>query len=414
MKCSLTSGLLVLFAGLACVAHADVVFAKRGLFGGQVQVRGKAPNTVIHIWQSDAPFGIRRYHNTGFTVVTDENGDGETATSNHSSGTLLTDYTLKTGSLEQVNSSQRPCLVLQSSRWFSALAPGDNPEVDLLLDPVTESPAGRLLQTWEPGMTMGLHLTPGEAQWLNSGLRLECEGDVQAQIIGFSAQQVMIRIVGDPSPLSGDRIRVRGLGVRALVPPGHSIGTWFSAQGTSRDFVDGALKFERNFPTPVQFEYQRVPVAGPRILEGVVHLEDYGPSAHDLPTCIEIRDPVTQATLETHTVTLHYGGRFWIAPGVPSGTYAVAVKASHWLRATRIQVVLNQPYNSGFTISLRNGDCDGDNEVAIGDYAVLSQAFGSLEGDQNYSADADLDGSGEIEIIDFAILSANFGLIGSD
>lgn len=66
------------------------------------------------------------------------------------------------------------------------------------------------------------------------------------------------------------------------------------------------------------------------------------------------------------------------------------------------------------SFSLLNGDCDGDNEVTIGDYAILSSAFGSCEGDPNWDPRADLNCDGCVDIGDFAILSANFGQAGDD
>ena len=62
--------------------------------------------------------------------------------------------------------------------------------------------------------------------------------------------------------------------------------------------------------------------------------------------------------------------------------------------------------------SLTNGDSDGDNEVGIGDYAVLSSAYNSSNGDPNWDATADLNGDDAVDIADYAILSANYGLAG--
>lgn len=66
----------------------------------------------------------------------------------------------------------------------------------------------------------------------------------------------------------------------------------------------------------------------------------------------------------------------------------------------------------GLTVGLINGDCDDDNEVSIGDYAVLSSAFGSSPGSPTWNPMADLDGDEEVSIGDFAILSGNFGEVG--
>ena len=45
----------------------------------------------------------------------------------------------------------------------------------------------------------------------------------------------------------------------------------------------------------------------------------------------------------------------------------------HWLRRT-VGPVDTSSNVTGVTLSLLNGDVDGDNEVAVGDYAELSGA----------------------------------------
>jgi hypothetical protein len=99
-------------------------------------------------------------------------------------------------------------------------------------------------------------------------------------------------------------------------------------------------------------------------------------------------------------------------PATP-GNYLVSVKQRPWLRRTVGPVDTgNSP--TGVNLSLFNGDVDDDNEVTIGDYALLSTAFGSVPGDGNWDEFADLDGDDEVTIGDYAILSQNFGMIGDD
>ncbi len=66
------------------------------------------------------------------------------------------------------------------------------------------------------------------------------------------------------------------------------------------------------------------------------------------------------------------------------------------------------------TLTLLNGDIDGDNEVTLFDFGALTNAFGSVPGDPNWNPDADLDGDDEVTLFDFSILTANFGLIGAE
>ncbi len=63
-------------------------------------------------------------------------------------------------------------------------------------------------------------------------------------------------------------------------------------------------------------------------------------------------------------------------------------------------------------VTLINGDVNGNDEIDLGDSLQLAQAFGSLPGDSNWDPASDLDGDGEVTIFDYIIVSTNFGLIG--
>ncbi len=52
--------------------------------------------------------------------------------------------------------------------------------------------------------------------------------------------------------------------------------------------------------------------------------------------------------------------------------------------------------------------------MTLFDFGALNQAFGSMPGDPNWNPDADLDGDDEVSLFDFGILTANFGLLGSE
>lgn len=60
------------------------------------------------------------------------------------------------------------------------------------------------------------------------------------------------------------------------------------------------------------------------------------------------------------------------------------------------------------TIVFKAGDIDDDNEVGGNDLSILSGAFLSVAGDENFVADADIDGDGEVGSSDLSCLSANF------
>lgn len=95
---------------------------------------------------------------------------------------------------------------------------------------------------------------------------------------------------------------------------------------------------------------------------------------------------------------------------IAPGWYDVRVKSSHWLSARLREVFL--PSTGTATVSLINGDVDGDNEVTLFDFGRLVQAFGSVRGDAHWDPEADLDGDGEVTLFDFGILVGSFGLSG--
>lgn len=149
------------------------------------------------------------------------------------------------------------------------------------------------------------------------------------------------------------------------------------------------------------------------VIAGNVDLQAFSGIVAGRQAVAEVLDPNTWAVLDTATVTLDAGGNYSFTTSV-RGTVRIAMKASHWLRRARPDTVEldNDEGVGGVNFSLKNGDCDGDNEVTIGDYAILSAAFGSMEGNPNWDEEADLDGDGEVTIGDYAILSSNFGEFG--
>lgn len=131
---------------------------------------------------------------------------------------------------------------------------------------------------------------------------------------------------------------------------------------------------------------------------------------------IEIRNVGNTTPLLTKMVTLGAGGTysFNVASPVPAGTYDVTAKHAKHLRKLLSSQSIAAGGASGLNASLVAGDCDDDNEVGIGDYALISGAYNTCTGDGGYDQRADLNGDECIDIADYAILSANYGLLGDD
>lgn len=129
------------------------------------------------------------------------------------------------------------------------------------------------------------------------------------------------------------------------------------------------------------------------------------------PITFEWRDPSTDAVVLTWTAETDALNRAMIPTPAP-GTYDLRIKGSHWL-AKRIQnVVVGASDIPNLSVSLINGDCDGDNLTTTDDYLVFSLAFDTVEGDPAFNPNADLDESGAVTTDDYLIFSQNFDLEG--
>ncbi|MBX7133172.1 MAG: hypothetical protein K1X67_10895 [Fimbriimonadaceae bacterium] len=146
----------------------------------------------------------------------------------------------------------------------------------------------------------------------------------------------------------------------------------------------------------------------PGRITGTVTLEDYEPDEEFQYVELVIRKDGTD---HFNFVPLGPGGAFELETGF-GGPAEILVKNWHWLRKSSGPITLGQPIVLDF--SLTNGDCDGDNEVGIGDYALISSSYGLVPGDENYLYEADLNGDEEVGIADYAILSANYGMMGDE
>lgn len=154
---------------------------------------------------------------------------------------------------------------------------------------------------------------------------------------------------------------------------------------------------------------------GSAIASGEMHLLDREPGTEvgEL-AMVEIRNVNSLVPLHSVLVTLGPGGTFSfdLPDNLLPGTYNLAAKHSNHLRLVWPSAFMTGPGVSGLVFDLPNGDSDDDNEIGIGDYALLSLAFNSAPGDPNWNITADLNGDDMVDIGDYAILSQNYGLVG--
>lgn len=148
-------------------------------------------------------------------------------------------------------------------------------------------------------------------------------------------------------------------------------------------------------------------------MTGQVFLPDVASLANHVVT-FEVRTVGHNQVLGTYAAVLDAAGRYRFETELPIGTYDLTAKASHWLRQLAAEVEVSGS-GGGANFSLINGDCDRDNEVGIGDYAVLSSQFGWEKVDGgDWDGKGDLNEDDVVDVADYAILSANFGLVGDE
>lgn len=166
----------------------------------------------------------------------------------------------------------------------------------------------------------------------------------------------------------------------------------FNADGSGRWNDLGSAS---NDPSGFLVEY----VSSPAALQLNVDLADF---ENDAAEPVSVKFYWNGELVRTETVT---GGTATLSMPL-RGNLTALIESSHWLDR-----VVNFSMNGDpevITVTLINGDADGDNEIGSSDLSIVSTGFLSTTGDLNYVANADFDGDGEIGSSDLSILSANF------
>lgn len=151
------------------------------------------------------------------------------------------------------------------------------------------------------------------------------------------------------------------------------------------------------------FRLEAVPAG---TIRGQVTLGDWDRPLAGIPIVAEIREGfVTRQVTQT---TLDEDGYFYVSTPL-RGQYELFVKGPHWLNRRGERPVRITDFGAHYMkYHLVNGDCNDDNVIDIGDFGMLSFAFGSDRGDPNFLDGADLNGDDSVDVGDFSILSQNF------
>lgn len=157
--------------------------------------------------------------------------------------------------------------------------------------------------------------------------------------------------------------------------------------------------------------------AAGQVVNGAVTLLDRDPGSEvGQQVTVEIRNVGDTTPLYTAMATLGAGGTYSVNVGspVPAGNYDIAIKHAKHLRKVLSNQAISATGINGADASLIAGDCDDDNSVGIGDYALVSASYNTCFPDPGFDDRSDLTGDTCCDIADYAILSANYGLNGDD
>jgi hypothetical protein len=150
-------------------------------------------------------------------------------------------------------------------------------------------------------------------------------------------------------------------------------------------------------------------------ISGNVSLGDFSGNVTSRPVTFELRPVGSTTPIQTVTLNLAANGNYSFVAGIPStGTYDLTAKGLNWLRKKRASVTITSSGATGQNFALINGDVNGDNSIDVGDFSVMSTAFGRSLGEGGFIVAADLNGDDTIDIGDYSILSARFNLNGDD
>lgn len=193
---------------------------------------------------------------------------------------------------------------------------------------------------------------------------------------------------------------------------GRVFNFWFDASSTPIPATATVGQFKPGIVETALAADTRAP-GGLVAISGNVTLQDWEGSPN--PTLAVILRPVGGGSqTQLSGIALAADGTFTFNTGL-RGNYNILVKASHWLRKQHAAPInITSSGVSGLSFTLINGDLDGDNEIDIQDYAVLSNAYGSSPGNGGWIPQADLNGDLSVDIADFAILAAHYGLSGDN
>lgn len=252
----------------------------------------------------------------------------------------------------------------------------------------------------------------------NIGIAISADG----RFVAFSSLASNL-VVGDTNSTGDVFVRDRYLGVTSRVSlstTGLQGNGWSGFQDTAMSADGRYIAFGSWASNLVQNDSNGVPDVfvhqfgpGTHTVSGSVILQDLSPLVAYPSSCtVDFRNGSGSLVI-SRIATLDTDGNFTVSAPDECGPFWMAVKHRHWLRKvigpidTSFDVI-------GVVFQLRNGDCDGDNEVGIGDYSILSSTYGRSVGEEGWNYFGDLNEDATVDIADYAILSTSYGEVGDE
>ncbi len=152
----------------------------------------------------------------------------------------------------------------------------------------------------------------------------------------------------------------------------------------------------------------------PMTVEGHVTMQRPNPAPHpswSVPASFRLYAPGQATPSFAATVTTDQSGSWFVPVPAPAGSYDACVKNRHTLQ-NRVPVTLTLGNNVLNLGTLREGDANDDNVVALVDFSILVSTFGKCQGAAGYDDRPDFNEDDCVLITDFSLLSMNFGLAG--
>ena len=152
-------------------------------------------------------------------------------------------------------------------------------------------------------------------------------------------------------------------------------------------------------------------------LEGVPDLSKISPAAPLGRFYITLRTHGTTTALFARDVTLTpiAGSAFgtYTLAGIPNGTYDITIKGSKSVRVLLPNILINGAASVP-DVTLPGGNANGDNQVDVGDFGLLLNAYGAAAGDSTglYDPRADFNYNGLVDVTDFGLLVNAYGTVG--